>query len=170
MKCSVNFSRIMAHKNTRVFSHDKVENKLFKASVCWMNDSRIHRNMKIARDDSAAKLAFVWFFCCYLPARLFRNFTFNYRKKAEKKSRKRSNIVQLADGVTAVAQLYALYSHRARSFNQWQRVLYLNFNSRSGVRLRLVFLPTLLSCSSRFLRALQQNRAQSRLLYLFYNK
>ena len=46
----------MAHKNTRVFSHDKVENKLFKASVFWMNDSRIHRNMKIARDDSAAKL------------------------------------------------------------------------------------------------------------------
>ena len=37
----------------------------------------------------------------------------NYRKKAEKKSRKRSNIVQLADGVTALAQLYALYSHRA---------------------------------------------------------
>ena len=48
----------------------------------------------------------------------FRNFTFNYRKKAKKKSRKSSNIVQLADGVTAVAQLYALYSHRARSFNQ----------------------------------------------------
>ena len=37
---------------------------------------------------------FFWFFCCYLPARLFRNFTFNYRKKAKKKSRKRSNIVQ----------------------------------------------------------------------------
>ena len=48
----------------------------------------------------------------------FRNFTFNCQKKAEKKSRKRSNIVQLADGVTALAQLYALYSHRARSFNQ----------------------------------------------------
>ena len=31
---------------------------------------------------------------------------------------------------------------------------------------RLVFPPTLLSCSSRLLRALQQNRAQSRLLYL----
>ena len=30
-----------------------------------------------------------------------------------------------------------------------------------NTRLRLVFLPTLLSCSSRFLRALQQNRAQS---------
>ena len=26
---------------------------------------------------------FVWFFCCYMPARLFRNFTFNYRKKAK---------------------------------------------------------------------------------------
>ena len=31
----------------------------------------------------------------------------------------------------------------------------------------LVFLSTLLSCSSRFLRVLQQNRAQSRLLYFF---
>ena len=29
-----------------------------------------------------------------------------------------------------------------------------------------VFLPTLLSCSSRFLRALQQKKAQTRLLYL----
>ena len=29
-----------------------------------------------------------------------------------------------------------------------------------------VFHPTFLSCSSRFLRALQQNRGQSRLLYL----
>ena len=48
----------------------------------------------------------------------FRNFTFNHRRKAKKKSRKRSNIVQLADGMTALAQLYALYSHRARSFNQ----------------------------------------------------
>ena len=53
----------------------------------------------------------------------FRNFTFNYRKKAKKKSRKRSNIVQLADGVTALAQFYALYSHRAHSFDQWQRVI-----------------------------------------------
>ena len=56
MKCSVNFRRIMAHKNTRIFSHDKVENKLLKATVFWMSDSRIHRNMEIARDDTAAKL------------------------------------------------------------------------------------------------------------------
>ena len=35
-----------------------------------------------------------------------------------------------------------------------------------NTRLRLVFSPTLLSCSTRFLRALQQNTAQSRLLYL----
>ena len=35
-----------------------------------------------------------------------------------------------------------------------------------NTRLRLVFPRTLLSCYPRFLRALQQNRAQSRLLYL----
>ena len=33
----------------------------------------------------------------------------------------------MADGVTALAQLYALYSHRARSFSQLQRALYPNF-------------------------------------------
>ena len=33
----------------------------------------------------------------------------------------------MADGVAALAQLYALYSHRARYFNQWQRALYPNF-------------------------------------------
>ena len=61
---------------------------------------------------------------CLIPLLLlatslqFRNFTFKYRKKAKKKSRKSSNTVQLADGATALAQLYALYSHRARSFNQ----------------------------------------------------
>ena len=43
---------------------------------------------------------------------------FQLSEKAKKKSWKSSNIVQLADGVTALAQLYALYSHRARSFNQ----------------------------------------------------
>ena len=47
----------MAHKHTRVLSRDKVENKLFKASVFWMNDSQIHRNTEIARDDSTAKLS-----------------------------------------------------------------------------------------------------------------
>ena len=34
---------------------------------------------------------------------------------------------KLADGMTALAQLYVLYSDKARSFNQWQRVLYSNF-------------------------------------------
>ena len=37
-------------------------------------------------------------------------------------------------------------------------------------RLRLMFLTTLLSCFRRFLPALQQNRAQSRLLYLLNRK
>ena len=36
-------------------------------------------------------------------------------------------VTNLADGVTALAQLYALHSHRARSFNQWQYALYPNF-------------------------------------------
>ena len=35
-----------------------------------------------------------------------------------------------------------------------------------NTRLRLLFPPTLLSCSGCFLHALQQNRAHSRLLYL----
>ena len=39
MKFAVKFSWIMAHKNTRGFSHDKVENKLFNASVFeWTTD------------------------------------------------------------------------------------------------------------------------------------
>ena len=43
----------------------QVENKLFKASVLWMNDSRIHQDMKIARNDSAVKLGYSdW---CGLP-------------------------------------------------------------------------------------------------------
>ena len=33
-----------------------MKKQTFNASVLSMNDSRIHRNMKIARDDSAAKL------------------------------------------------------------------------------------------------------------------
>ena len=51
-------------------------------------------------------------------------FHFQLLEKAKKKSRKSSNIVKLlADGMTASAQLYALYSYRARSFNQWQHAV-----------------------------------------------
>ena len=43
----------------------QVKNKLFKASILWMNDSRIHQDMKIARNDSAVKLGYSdW---CGLP-------------------------------------------------------------------------------------------------------
>ena len=42
--------------------------------------------------------------------------------------------IQMANGVTASAQLYALYSHRARSFNQWQYVLYPNFIIKTNNR------------------------------------
>ena len=47
----------------------------------------------------------------------FRNFTFNYRKKGKKKSRKSSNIVQLADGMTALGQLYTLIEHALSTNN-----------------------------------------------------
>ena len=39
MKCSVKSGRIVAHKDTQVFFFTwQLENKLFKASVLWMND------------------------------------------------------------------------------------------------------------------------------------
>ena len=53
------FSEIRPNRGSQKYASYftwQVENKLFKASVLWMNDSRIRRNMKIARDDSAAKL------------------------------------------------------------------------------------------------------------------
>ena len=42
--------------STRKFFTRQVENKQFKASILWINDSRIHRNIKIARDNSAVTL------------------------------------------------------------------------------------------------------------------
>ena len=39
-------------------------------------------------------------------------------RKLKNSPGKRADIANLADGVTALAQLYALYSHRARFFNQ----------------------------------------------------
>ena len=48
-------------------------------------------------------------------------------KKLERSPGKGRTWYNLAYGVTALAQLYALYSDRAHSFNQWQRALYPNF-------------------------------------------
>ena len=48
-------------------------------------------------------------------------------KKTSEKSRKGRTYYNLADGVTASAQLHTLYSPRARSFNQFQHALYPNF-------------------------------------------
>ena len=48
-------------------------------------------------------------------------------KKLKRSHGKGWTYYNLADSVTALAQLYALYSHRVRSFNQWQRALYPNF-------------------------------------------
>ena len=48
-------------------------------------------------------------------------------KKLKRSPVKGQTYYNLANGVTALAKLYALYSHRARSFNQRQRALYPNF-------------------------------------------
>ena len=56
-----------------------------------------------------------------------------------------------------------------RDLNPWP-LRYCSQEVGRNSRLRLVFLPTLLSCTSRFLRALQQHRAQSRPLYLLIKK
>ena len=60
MKCSVKSGENVAYKNTQVFFTWRLENKLFMSCVLWLIDSRIHRNMKIARDDSV-----VSFGCTY---------------------------------------------------------------------------------------------------------
>ena len=46
----------MNHENGSFFTR-QIENKLLKACVLSINDSRIHMKMKIAWDDSAVKLA-----------------------------------------------------------------------------------------------------------------
>ena len=76
----------------------------------------------------ACLLIVVWFVCCYFPTCLFPNFTFNCKKKKklEKSPGKGWTWYNLAGGMTALANLYALYSGGARSFNQWHRALYPN--------------------------------------------
>ena len=41
---------------TRKFFHMIIKNQTVQACVLWIKDSRVYRNMKIARDDSAVKL------------------------------------------------------------------------------------------------------------------
>ena len=52
----LNSDQIVTHKNTQVFH---MVNKLLKVCVLLVNDSRIHRVMKITWDDSAVELG-----CC----------------------------------------------------------------------------------------------------------
>ena len=48
-------------------------------------------------------------------------------KKVERSPGKSQTWHNLAGGVTALAQLFALYSDKARFFKQWQRALHPNF-------------------------------------------
>ena len=55
------FSEIRSNRGSQKYASYftwQVENKLFKASVLWMNNSRIHQDMKIARNDSVVKLGY----------------------------------------------------------------------------------------------------------------
>ena len=71
--------------------------------------------------------------------------------------------------MTAWAQLYALYSHRARSFHQWQRALYPNFII---IKKKRSLHCALFCCKVRRKRLEHEKSswAQSRLLYMCYNK
>ena len=86
---------------TRKFFH--MINNLLKAFVLWMNYGWIHGNSKIYRNDSAV------------------------REREREVREMVGHKFKLVDDVTALAQLRVLYSDRARSFNQWQRVLHANF-------------------------------------------
>ena len=53
------FSEIRPNRGSQKYASYftwQVENKLFKASVLWMNNNRIHWNMTITLDDSAIEL------------------------------------------------------------------------------------------------------------------
>ena len=65
-------------------------------------------------------------FGCSVAICWLRNSLSIKEKKLEKSHGKGRTWYNLADGVTALAKLYALYSHRARSFNQWQRTFIQN--------------------------------------------
>ena len=55
------FSEIRSNRGSQKYASYftwQVENKLFKASVLWLNNSRIHQDMKIARNDSVVKLGY----------------------------------------------------------------------------------------------------------------
>ena len=85
---------------------------------------------------SARFQPFIWFSCCYLPARLFRNFTLKLTNKIQREVRE----MVVHNKNWQMARLRVLFSDRARSFNQWQRALYLNFTkaARNVRRTRVV--------------------------------
>ena len=59
-----------------------------------------------------------------------------------------------------------LFWEFSQAFFHWLNVKFLNKRSTEKQKTYSLFLTTPLSCSSCFLHTLQQNRAQSRLLYL----
>ena len=98
--------------------------------------------------------------CCYLAARLFRNFTFNYRKKARERSRKRLDIVQFGGwrdsfssalcsilsykmfreiGAPWLVRTISLYFHNARALRHTSVLVRYNAHSLSHRYVRAQF-------------------------------
>ena len=77
-----------------------------------------------------------------------------------KLTRRGSDIVEFGrwrDGVSALAELYALYPDRARYFNQWQRALYPKFIIKGFVVHILSMLHDIYKRNSQLLRVLRNN-------------
>ena len=111
--------QIVTHKNTQVFH---MVNKLIKVCVLWVNDSWIHRVIKIAWDDIAVELG-----CCEWRGLLL--------KKSERISEQALSCSLRGGacncwGLTALAQFHVLYSDRAYFCTLIERALSTNGSAR----------------------------------------
>ena len=70
----------------------------------------------------ASLQSFLWFFCCYLPARLLRNFNFKLERFG-----KWSDIAQIGRGPGTFSLAPCFYSDKTRSSSEWQCALYSKF-------------------------------------------
>ena len=61
------------------------------------------------------------------------------------------------DGVSALAELNALYPDRARYFNQWQRALYPKFIIKGFIVHILIMIHDIYKRNSQLLRVLRNN-------------
>ena len=112
LKCSVKSGQIVAHNNTQVFLHNNQRTNCSRR-VCFINKKNdvnygVWHVYKPLFGSSVAT-------CRLVCSKISPSINDNKQERSPGDGRTWYN---LADGVTAIAQLYALYSERARSFNQ----------------------------------------------------